>query len=106
MIIIRIMPLKTLSFQMCHQAEDLNDTSNAIAFIIIVSFAKTMAYSTVSVFLFLFFPIEKYALLYGLANMPTLVTFWLSDPLFSIILGEEEDGSQVILKNCADIWKS
>ena len=91
---------------MCHQAEDLNDTSNAIAFIIIVSFAKTMAYSTVSVFLFLFFPIDQYALLYGLTNMPTLVTFWLSDPLFSIILGEEEDGSEVILKFCLDIWKS
>ena len=80
---------------MCYQAVDSDDTTNAIAFILVVSFAKTMAYSIVSVFIFLFFPIDQYSFLYGLANFPTLITFWLSDPLYSIILGDAEDGSEV-----------
>ncbi|CAG5110581.1 Oidioi.mRNA.OKI2018_I69.chr2.g4967.t1.cds [Oikopleura dioica] len=69
---------------------DLDDNANAYALIVIFSIAKTIVYAAPNMFLFYMFPAEHFGPLYGLLTAPTLVTMWLMDPLFRLILGDSD----------------
>ena len=74
------------SLQMCYQAENSDDTVNAIVFISLFALVKTWLYGCPHLFIFTFYPIEQYSFIYALLTIPTIGFHWVVDPLFKLII--------------------